>query len=49
MGTLSKHSIENLISKEQKVSLTETLDVSKTEVKENIYSHFAFTFEHFIP
>ena len=46
MGTFSKYSHRELDFKGIQ-SITETLHVNKTEVKENIYSHFAFTFEHF--
>ena len=42
MGTVSKHSHRKLTFKG--TSFTETSDFSKTEVKENIYSHFPFTF-----
>ena len=42
MGTVSKHSHRKLTFKG--ISFTETSDLSKTEVKENIYSHFPFTF-----
>ena len=48
MGTFSKYSHRELDFKGIQ-SITETLHVNKTEVKENIYSHFAFTFEHFTP
>ena len=44
MDTFTKHSHRKLYFKETK-SFTETSDLGKTEVKENIYSHFAFTFE----
>ena len=43
MGTFSKHSHRKLTFKGT-TSFTETSDLSKTEVKENIYSHFPFTF-----
>ena len=38
MGTFSKYSHKKLYFKRTK-SFTETLDMSKTDVKENIYSH----------
>ena len=44
MGTFSKHFHRKLYFKGTESS-TETSGLGKTKVKENIHSHFAFTFE----
>ena len=46
MGTFSKNFYRKIYFKGTK-RFTETLNVTKTKVKESTYSHFAFTFEHF--